>query len=101
MVKKADIKKSAPVSKEKTEIKKPIPISKGNGMTNQLTVDKRLDFCKKVVISTQYELNYVSIRRKIQKFNLPKIVIPKISLPKFNLWQKYCIWFNKKFNGGK
>lgn len=62
-----------------------------------------------IIELTQWDVNYVSIRRKIQKYNFLKnkkvgnekkikFNLPKIVIPKFNLWEKYCNWFNSKFN---
>jgi len=61
-----------------------------------------------IIEKVQWDVNYVSIRRKIQKYNFlkknkeskekKKINLPKIVIPKLNLWSKYCNWFNSKFN---
>ena len=65
-----------------------------------------------ITTETKYELNYISVRRKIQKFNFFKSISKwikedmkktykekyRFTISKFNLWSKYCIWFNSKFN---
>lgn len=51
-----------------------------------------------VVIRQKYDLNFLSIRKKII-FVGKKIGIIGFKLPKLNLWVKYCNWFNKTFNG--
>ena len=61
-----------------------------------------------LIVETKYELNYISIRRKIQKLNFFKLIEIErnktfknkygFEFPKFNIWKKYCNWFNLKFN---
>ena len=53
------------------------------------------------IITTQkIDLNWVSIRRKIQKFNF-LVNIDKRTMKErygFDLWEIYCNWFNLTFN---
>lgn len=51
-----------------------------------------------VTIKQKYDLNFLSVRKKII-FVGKKIGIIGFKLPKYNLWNRYCNWFNKTFNG--
>jgi hypothetical protein len=44
-------------------------------------------------VSITYDLNWVALRREIQKHNFLRFTIPK-----FNLWGKYCSMWNKHIN---
>jgi hypothetical protein len=46
-------------------------------------------------ISVKYDLNWVALRREIQKYNFKPL---KINIPKFNLWLWYCAIWNKYVN---
>lgn len=52
----------------------------------------------KVKVSEKIDLNWISIRRKIQAYNIWKI---KSSPVKIDLWDLYCNWFNDTFNKEK
>jgi hypothetical protein len=54
----------------------------------------------KLIVSEKIDLNWISIRRKIQAYNIWKIKI-KINPVKINLWGLYCNWFNDIFNKEK
>jgi len=54
------------------------------------------------IITTQkIDLNWVSVRRKIQQFNFLINAERKKTIKEkydFDLWEIYCLWFNQIFN---
>jgi len=65
----------------------------------------------KLVVDEKVDLNWISVRRKIQGINIfklygkekNKLFKEKYSFdnPLKNVWSKYCVWFNSKFNKQK
>ena len=62
----------------------------------------------KLVVDEKMDLNWISVRRKIQNINIFKLYEKeknKTHKEKYGFdnplkiaWNKYCIWFNSKFN---
>ena len=104
--------KSKPKSKPKLEKEKKEEITIIN---EKPVITNKIEFPElKITNSVRYEMNYISVRRKLialgKKFKIirdkpiesKKYLLYKTRFNiKFwfdNLWNNYCVWFNNKFN---
>lgn len=80
------------IIKPKVEIKEPLK-------SLPLIVNQEIDFKEvEILESEKYELNYVSIRRKIIAVGKKIKLISEQKKEKISLWNKYENWFNSRIN---